>query len=216
MPHTSIQQAYTDWSATYDTDPNRTRDLDRVVTQDILGARRFRAVLEIGCGTGKNTDFYVSIGDKVHALDFSDGMLAQARIKVRAPTVTFSQADLTRTWPVTAASVDLVVCNLVLEHIADLSFICAQASRVLVVGGDFFVCELHPFRQYRGSQANFIRGDAQTAIPAFIHHTSDYTRAAKANGFRLERLDEWWHPDDVGKLPRLLSLLFKRQAGQNQ
>lgn len=50
---------------------------------------------------------------------------------------------------------NLVICNLVLEHIENLSFIFSEASRVLIPDGHFFVCELHSFRQHQGTQANF-------------------------------------------------------------
>ena len=151
----NTRMAYDSWSETYDRDRNLTRDLDYAVTQAALANLRFSSVLEIGCGTGKNTALLASIGAKVQALDFSDGMLAQAKNKVSSDNVTFTVADLTRPWPCAARSADLIVCNLVLEHIGDVSFVFAEAARVLVADGYFFVCELHPFRQYQGAQARF-------------------------------------------------------------
>ncbi|MGI8857816.1 MAG: class I SAM-dependent DNA methyltransferase, partial [Thermomicrobiales bacterium] len=128
MTPSPIQSAYTAWASTYDTDRNLTRDLDQMATRAILAARHYRAILEIGCGTGKNTQLLARIGDAIHAVDFSEGMLAQARAKGFGPTVTFSVADLTQPWPCADQSVDLIACNLVLEHIADLSFVFAEAA----------------------------------------------------------------------------------------
>ena len=91
--------AYDNWSETYDRDRNLTRDLDYAVTQAAFANLRFSSVLEIGCGTGKNTALLASIAAKVHALDFSDGMLAQAKKKVSSDNVTFTVADLTRPCP---------------------------------------------------------------------------------------------------------------------
>lgn len=51
----SIQAAYDNWSATYDADENLTRDLDQTVTRETLMGLRSKSVVEIGCGTGKNT-----------------------------------------------------------------------------------------------------------------------------------------------------------------
>lgn len=51
----TIGDAYTRWATTYDTDRNRTRDLDRMTTEILLGDNYYDKVLEIGCGTGKNT-----------------------------------------------------------------------------------------------------------------------------------------------------------------
>lgn len=206
----SVEEAYSRWSATYDVDRNLTRDLDRVVTRETLGDWRGRSILEIGSGTGKNTALLAEIGERVVALDFSPGMMGRAREKVAAGNVHFVVADLTKRWPCQDGSADLIVCNLVLEHIEDLSFIFGEAERVLVGGGRFFVCELHPFRQYQGTKANFQRSEGTTEIEAFVHHVSDFTEAAGVNGLRLGRLREWWHEEDEGKPPRLVSFVFEK------
>lgn len=71
-----IQKAYDNWSATYDSNENRTRDLDRVVTEKALANWQYKSILEIGCGTGKNTRFLSQISEYVHAIDFSEGMIS--------------------------------------------------------------------------------------------------------------------------------------------
>ncbi len=208
-----IRAAYSAWATTYDTDRNLTRDLDAVVTHELLASLRSGTILEIGCGTGKNTAFLAQDGAHVLALDFSEGMLAQARTKLPAAlaaNVTFTVADLTRRWPCADGSVDLVVCNLVLEHIADLASVFGEAARCLRAGGTFFVCELHPFRQYGGSKAAFQRGDTRTEIPAFVHHLSAFLDAAAGAGLMLTRLREWWHPEDRQTPPRVVSFLFAK------
>jgi ubiquinone/menaquinone biosynthesis C-methylase UbiE len=206
----SVQSAYTQWSSTYDTDRNLTRDLDQTVTRSVLAGRRFTTILEAGCGTGKNTLFLAESGNRVQALDFSEGMLEQARRKGFDNHVTFEQADLTQPWPVADASVQLVVVNLVLEHIADLRFVFGEAARVLAAGGEMFVCELHPFKQYAGSKARFEHATERVEPTAYVHHLSEFWDAATAAGLRLTDLGEWWHPEDQGTPPRLLSLLFER------
>ena len=206
----SISNAYTDWSATYDTDRNLTRDLDAQVTRQTFIGQHFRTILETGCGTGKNTVFYADIADNVIALDFSEGMLAQARSKITQPNVTFAVADLTKSWQIEDQSVDLVACNLVLEHIPDLNFVFSEARHVLSVGGQFFVSELHPFRQYQGKRATFAHGDQQIDIPAYTHHISDYVSAAQQAGLRLLQLNEWWHESDADKPPRVVSFIFEK------
>jgi malonyl-CoA O-methyltransferase len=207
----NIQQAYSDWSATYDQDRNRTRDLDEIATRETLADLRCDSILEIGCGTGKNTTFLAQIGTHVSAIDFSAGMIEKAREKVSADHVTFAVADITRPWPEKDQSFDLVVCNLVLEHISELTHIFAQAFRVLGDEGCFFVSELHPFRQYQGTQANFQRKQETIQIPAFVHHISDFIDAGAANGLSLLRIKEWWHTEDQNKPPRLVSFVFQKR-----
>jgi 2-polyprenyl-3-methyl-5-hydroxy-6-metoxy-1,4-benzoquinol methylase len=169
-----VREAYSRWAATYDQDANRTRDLDQQVTRRLLPERHFARVLELGCGTGKNTAMLADIGAQVVAMD-------------------------------------LVVGNLVLEHIDDLTPVFAQAAQHLVAGGMMLVSELHPFRQYQGTQARFADSNgAPVLIPAFQHHVSDYLRAARDAGLVLRQLDEWWHVEDEGLPPRLLSLVFDK------
>ncbi|MCC5659846.1 class I SAM-dependent methyltransferase [Nostoc sp. XA010] len=206
----SVQAAYDNWSTTYDADQNLTRDLDQIVTKEILMRKRCKSVFEIGCGTGKNTLLLSQIAQTVYAVDFSTAMIEKAKEKVNSVNVTFITADITKQWICSNKSIDLITCNLVLEHIKDLSKIFSEASRVLVPGGYFFICELHPFRQYRGTKANFQRNQEVIEIPAFIHHLSDFFQAAKNYGFQLEDFNEWWHEQDQNKPPRLVSFLFKK------
>ncbi|RUR79182.1 hypothetical protein PCC6912_33560 [Chlorogloeopsis fritschii PCC 6912] len=206
----SIQAAYDHWSATYDIDENLTRDLDRVVTRETLMGLRCKSVVEIGCGTGKNTLLLSQIAEKVYAIDFSARMIEKAKEKVTSANVIFVTGDITKPWACSHESANLITCNLVLEHIEDLSFIFSEAFRVLVKGGYFFICELHPFRQYRGTQANFQRNQEVIKIPAFVHHISDFFNTAKNHGFMLEDFKEWWHEQEQNKLPRLASFLLRK------
>lgn len=213
---TQIQAAYSEWASTYDHDRNLTRDLDAEITRAELHDLRPDTVVELGCGTGKNTVFYAELAPRVEALDFSAGMLAQARTKVHAHHVHFTQTDLTQAWPIPPAHADLIAGNLVLEHIADLGHIFSEAARVLQPGGLLFLCELHPYRQYAGKQARYNQDQATIEIPAWLHHTSEFTEAASAHGFILRRLREWWHDEDraapAPKPPRLISFLFERAS----
>lgn len=210
----TVQAGYDTWAASYDHDRNLTRDLDAQVTRAVVGGQRCAALLELGCGTGKNTALYAGIAGRVLALDFSAAMLRQAVGKHAGPhsaAVAFALADLTHPWPCARRAVQLVTCNLVLEHIADLQAVFAQARRVLAPGGQCFICELHPFRQYQGKKATFQRNNSAVEIPAFVHHTSDFLRAAEAAGLTLQALGEWWHAEDSQQEPpRLISFLFER------
>jgi ubiquinone/menaquinone biosynthesis C-methylase UbiE len=208
----NIQDAYTDWAVTYDSDRNLTRDLDQVVTKEILANRRYHTVLEVGCGTGKNTLLLAQLGERVCALDLSVGMLEQAKRKVQSDRILFAVADLTQAWPCKTESVDLIVCNLVLEHVHDLSVIFSEAHRSLVAGGEFLISELHPFRQYQGTKANFQRGQETIEIQAFVHHLSDFTESAAQNGLSVQSFREWWHETDQNKLPRLVSFMFEKRV----
>jgi len=206
----SIQNAYNEWSEIYDTNANLTRDLDQQVTRDTLGGQHFDSILELGCGTGKNTAFLAQIGNKVHALDFSQGMIEKAKEKVTAENVRFELADLTQRWQCEDHAYDLITCNLVLEHIENLDHIFAEAARTLQSNGIFFSNELHPFKQYLGTKARFERADQTIEVDVFVHHISDFSNAASTNGLKMVKLHEYWHEADDGKPPRLISFVFAK------
>lgn len=208
----AVSIAYDRWAATYDDDANATRDLDAVVVRRAPLRIASAEVVELGCGTGKNTAWLSREAGRVHAFDFSEGMLARARARVETANVSFVVHDIRVPWPLPDRSVDVVVGTLVLEHINDLAPIYAQARRVLREHGQLFLCELHPFRQLRGGQAHFT--DAATGelvhVAAFVHSTSEYVTAALADGFTLRSLSEWMDAGATdGAVPRLLSMLFE-------
>ncbi len=206
----NIQKAYNDWSDVYDSGSNLTRDLDQTVTADVLANLRFKSILELGCGTGKNTAFLSQIGEELLAIDFSEGMLKKAKEKLVSTNVLFCAADMTKVWPCRAGSVELVTCNLVLEHIEHISPVFSEARRTLMTGGWFFVSELHPFRQYQGKKARFERGDKTVEITAFVHHVSEFFEAGEGSGLALRQFREWWHAEDAKQLPRLASFMFQK------
>lgn len=216
QPHakSEVAKAYDEWAENYDTDPNLTRDLAAQALKQADLNFAGRAIIEVGCGTGRNTEWLIgpAAGAKdIVALDFSDEMLARARNRVRDPRVRFVQHDVRSSWPIADASADVVIAMLVLEHVEMLEPFFAEASRTLKIDGQLFICELHPTRQLMGKQARFInvRTGEQTLVPAFLHQTDDYLQAAAAAGFELAQVADWYDVESqTDDPPRLLSLHF--------
>lgn len=206
----STQQHYNEWSSTYDDVKNKTRDLEKTAGQTLLSSFSFEAVLELGCGTGKNTVWLQEKTKRLLAVDLSEGMLQKAKKKIESPHVSFRQADITRHWDFAPAPVDLITCSLILEHIEDLSFIFSEAAKVLNSSGHFYLCELHPYKQYTGSKARFETAQGLQVLDCFVHHVSDYTTAAQTNGFAIAALQEWFDENDRKGTPRLISFLFRK------
>jgi ubiquinone/menaquinone biosynthesis C-methylase UbiE len=207
-----IAAAYNDWAMTYDSDPNRTRDLAAEVLKQVDLDVSGHKVVEVGCGTGRNTAWLAERAAEIVGLDFSEEMLTRARARVHDPKVRFVQHDARTAWPLADASADVAIAMLILEHVEHLETVFAEAARVLTTGGEFFVCELHPMRQLAGGQAQFSNsktGERQR-VTAFLHDVSDYVNAGLSSGFELQHLGEW---RDAGapanSPPRLLSLLFR-------
>ena len=203
------QQAYNAWSRTYDVIENKTRDLESVALRASLFIDQPLDILEIGCGTGKNTEWLVKKAKHLIGVDFSVEMLAKAKEKITAENVEFRQMDLRENWNFNENSFDLITCSLVLEHIENLSFVFQQARRVLRKNGLFYIGELHPFKQYQGSKARFDTESGVFELQCFIHHISEYFEAAKINYFEIIELKEWFDDDDKTRIPRLLTMTFR-------
>ncbi len=191
---------------------NRTRDLAaKAIRAENLDLRD-RAVLELGCGTGRNTGYLAEHAHTVTAMDFSAGMLTHARANVSDKNVHFIEQDLGAHWNVGNDSFDLIICTLVLEHIEDLAHVFHEARRTLRPGGEFVFCELHPFRQLAGGQAQFTGlNNEPVLIPAFLHNVSDYVNTAIDAGFEILRIDELSDEEDKANhsLPRIISVHVK-------
>ena len=206
----SIQQLYDQWSATYDKVENKTRDLEKIACERVLSDVPFENAIELGSGTGKNTAWLALNATSVTSVDLSEDMQAVARQKVQNTNVEFRLGDVRHDWDFVDSLVDLITCSLILEHVEDLDPLFRRAGRALNAGGHFYVCELHPFKQYAGSKARFETDDGVHVLECFQHHMTDYTSAAAHGGFVIAKIDEWFDNDDRREIPRLISFLFRK------
>jgi len=205
----STKAHYDQWSATYDAIDNPTRDLEKRACEEVLSGISFGTVLELGGGTGKNTGWLAGRARHAISLELSEQMQAVARAKVTNTNVELRSGDIRESWTFVEHKVDLITCSLILEHINDLEHVFREAARVLASDGQFYICELHPFKQYSGSKARFESGGETIVLDCYQHHVTDYTRAARDAGFEISRMDEWFDNADRSQIPRLISFLFK-------
>ena len=203
------QQAYNVWAKNYDTVENKTRDIEAQALRKVVETDENIDILEIGCGTGKNTEYLLTKAKKLVGADFSAEMLAQAKGKVKAENVEFRQMDLREEWNVNERQFDLITCSLALEHIENIDFVFGQARKILRANGLFYIGELHPFKQYQGSKARFETGSGVFELECFVHHVSEFFEVAVKNNFQIVELKEWFDNDDKTQIPRLLTMICK-------
>ncbi len=206
----NVRQAYNDWSKTYDSVENKTRDLEARSLREMVSGENLE-ILEIGCGTGKNTEFLQTKAANLIGADFSEEMLEKAKAKIRAENVEFRRMDLRESWDFAENSFDLVTCSLALEHIENIDYVFKQAQKVLRNNGRFYIGELHPFKQYQGTKARFETGAGVFELECFIHHISEFFEAGKKNNFECAELKEWFDDDDKTQIPRLLTFVFEKR-----
>ena len=204
----NVEEAYKFWSEQYDTNQNKTRDLEAISLRETLNDIKFENCLEIGCGTGKNTTWLINKGHKITAVDLSEEMLTIARQRIPNENVQVLKADINENWTFTNEKFDLVVCSLVLEHIENIGRIFKLISNHLTENGTFYIGELHPFKQYLGSKAGFVNEEGKQTVTCFTHHISEFTSLAKQNGLTISEVTEYFDDGDIASVPRILTLKF--------
>ncbi|MEP6949233.1 MAG: class I SAM-dependent methyltransferase [Ginsengibacter sp.] len=204
------RKAYDTWASQYDTNNNRTRDLEGQALRISLAPIQFDSVLEIGCGTGKNTEWFIEKAKEVTAIDLSDKMLAKAKEKNTSAKVQFTQADITLPWAFIGKRYDMVTFSLILEHIQNLDHIFQEASGSLIPGGYIYIGELHPYKQYLGTKARFDTEDGQQVVDCYNHHISEFIQIAKKHGLNLVDLNEFFDNNEKNEIPRILTIILMK------
>lgn len=208
----NIQEAYNNWSKSYDEVQNKTRDLEGIALRETLGKISFENALEIGCGTGKNTKWLVENTQKLTSVDLSEEMLAKAKGKISSEKVNFILADINGNWDfVQNNSYDLIGFSLVLEHIEKLDEVFSKAVNCLKSGGYLYIGELHPFKQYNGTKARFETENGTQIVDCFNHNISDFVQIGMANGLIIKQIDEYFDEKDKATVPRILAILFQKE-----
>lgn len=192
------QTGYDRWAPVYDCDGNPLQALEQPCVRGLVGEVRGRRVLDMGCGTGRHALWLAGEGAEVTAVDFSQGMLDQARAKPGADAVNWVVGDLHEPLPFDDDTFDAVVSGLVLEHIRDLSLFFSEAGRVVKGGGALVVSAMHPAMFLRGSMARFTDPDTGDLVtPGSLPHSiSDFLTAALKAGLRLNHISEH-QPDEA-------------------
>ena len=204
------KEAYNIWAEQYDTNDNKTRDLEGIALKEMLSGIDFESCLEIGCGTGKNTEWLLSKAKKLVAVDLSEEMLKKAKNKLNNKNVVFHLADIRKVWNFASEKFDLVTFSLVLEHLENLDSIFQKAQSALASKGFLYLGELHPFKQYTGTKARFNTEEGVQIVDCYNHHLSDFSNAAKKNGFEIKAINEFFDDSEKTNLPRILTILFQK------
>ena len=206
-PVSGVRGGYDRWALVYDHDANPLPALEEPFVRAAAGEVSGRAVLDLGCGTGRHALWLAAAGARVTAVDFSQGMLDEARRKPGAAAVRFVVHDLHQPLPFADAGFDLVVSALVLEHLCDLGAFFAEARRVLRRDGRAVVSAMHPAMFLRGSQARFTDPQSGRVVqPGSVPHTlGDMVMAAVRGGFTLQAIHEQApHEAFAARYPRAL------------
>ena len=108
---------------------------------DMLDGRRYRSVLEIGCGAGAFTLMLAPFADRIVALDIAEGAIARARERVGADHVDFRVANVMDFDPLPEGPWDLVVMSETIYYLGwlysffDVAWLASQLFSASEEGG---------------------------------------------------------------------------------
>ena len=177
--------AYAQWAAAYPPRAhNALMEAEQAAVLELLPEVRGKAVLDLGCGTGRYGRMLRERGALVVAgVDLSFEMLRAGGDDCSG------QAD----WlalPFPAACFDDVVSGLTIGHVPDLGCAMRELARVLRPGGVAVYSTVHPGGRFLGWQRSFRINGRTLAVKTHPHLISDHFAAAGAAGFRVTALRE--------------------------
>jgi ubiquinone/menaquinone biosynthesis C-methylase UbiE len=119
-----------------------TKYLSNVEVQFVLNycpVKKGDKILDIGIGTGRLAKLLANKGAIVEGVDVSQGMMKEAKKKMKRMRVNFKVADVGKKVPYPDNTFDYVICIRVLKYISTWKKTISEISRVLKKDGVFIL-----------------------------------------------------------------------------
>jgi len=188
-------RGYDRWSLSYDTETNPVIAATSWVLDHAPLGCADSDVVELGCGTGRNTWRVIGEGARSYVgVDGSYGMLNMAAANVNDNRVSFVAQDLLAPWRPTK-QFDFGIIVLMLEHIPMLDVLFESLARAIRPGGRVRIVDLHPERIVTGSFAHFREGVTEVRFASVAHPVGAICAALEGAGFDVVRRD--WLASDA-------------------
>lgn len=120
----------------------------------VSGVQPGQIAADIGAGTGFITEGLIAQGLKVIAVDQSEGMLDEMKLRFAGVDAVDYRLGEAESLPIDNASVDYVFANMYLHHVEDPARAIAEMVRILKPGGKLVITDLdeHGFEFLRTEQ----------------------------------------------------------------
>jgi len=176
-----------------------TEDKYRLLGDDLRGKR----ILEVGCGGGQATIVFAKRGAIATGLDIADEQIKRAREMARREGVQaeFFQSDAEDLSRIPSNSQDIVFSSNVFDYVENLDRCFREVARVLVEGGIFVFCVLHPFYRF----CRPLLPEPETKGPLAREHTRELISYHKRGRFDFE----WIWGEEGERIPMYI---FRRTA----
>ena len=195
-PTVSVTDGYGDWSGHYEQTVHDEMDIALFERVRSVEWKEIRAATDLACGTGRIGAWLRAHGVReIDGVDLTPEMLERARERNIYRSLRI--ADVGETG-LNSRSYDLVTQSLADEHLAELSPLYNETSRLLRGSGHFVIVGYHPHFLLSGVPTHFHRSsdDEPVTIRSYVHMFSDHVSAATAGGFTLVEMHERLVDDD--------------------
>jgi ubiquinone/menaquinone biosynthesis C-methylase UbiE len=207
------RDAYDQWSATYDSDPNPQTALEETSVMELVSPEPGDRILDAACGTGRYCRLFQGCGAEVVGVDFSEGMLCVARTAL--PSVEFHYADITSPLPFSDGEFGKINCAQALKHLSDIRPALKEFARVIAPGGTVTFSVTHPDMNWDEYQLSYSPSFILSNKSEVHHHRfCDYFEAIQMAGLKLIEFRQL--PVDERILEYLTIESFQRVKGRYQ
>lgn len=204
---------------------------------NLIGNVSGKDILDAGCGNGYWVRRLAEEARSVLGVDSSSELLKRAAYYNNPQNVKYAAMDLTRELAIPDQSIDIVLSNIVLDYLPDLSTFAEESQRVLRSGGRLVFGVIHPFfnvsqmregsTMYSEQLGYFDQGEVKKKtyrggleVTMQNRTVSDYINPFITSGLTLTQLEEPSYPESLlitepkfcaeKSLPRFLMLSFEK------
>jgi ubiquinone/menaquinone biosynthesis C-methylase UbiE len=161
---------------------------------------RGKKVIDIGCGNGSFTSALAKLGtERVIGIDISEKWISYCKDTFSIKNLEFYLADASNLERFESASLDVAFLNFVLLHVPKkekIEKIFSEVYRVLKIGGDFIISEIHPL-------ALAVDSPIRTTANFLYKDGSRYqTRVKLIDDTWIEFTNIFWSPETLFDLLR--------------
>src|SRR5215469_1701487 len=126
---------------------------------------------DLGCGTGKISEWLAPFAERVIAVDASREMLAAARTHLASyKNIQLRQGSLEKL-PIEDEELDVALMMLVLHHLPEPKRVLVEAARTLKPGGRLLVLDMvpHEHEEYRQTMGHIWLGFDEKQMTRWLH-----------------------------------------------
>jgi ubiquinone/menaquinone biosynthesis C-methylase UbiE/DNA-binding transcriptional ArsR family regulator len=126
---------------------------------------------DLGCGTGKVSDWIAPFADRIIAVDASKEMLEAAREQLSGRKNVELRYGPLEKLPIKNGELDVAVMMLVLHHLPEPKRVLGEAARTLKAGGRLLILDMvpHEREEYRQTMGHVWLGFTEKQMTQWLH-----------------------------------------------